>query len=164
MERKLVKAGASWVEGDKFFGRDVDLELLSERVREGSHTLLTAPRRMGKTSLVHELLRRLELSGEFATVLVDVEDANDRPDALATIGSECRPTRHRLSEFFGDVLGRVEELGIHHILRCRLATAGARRLYRSGGWRLPIRIRIARRLVARASLRSLYTHCREVTT
>ena len=115
MERKLVKAGASWVEGDKFFGRDVDLELLSERVREGTHTLLTAPRRMGKTSLVHELLRRLELSGKFATVFVDVEDAIDPPDAIASIGSECRPTRHRLSELFGAALDRVEELGVHHL-------------------------------------------------
>lgn len=115
MKRKLVKAGASWVEGDKFFGRDVDLELLSERVREGTHTLLTAPRRMGKTSLVHELLRRLELSGKFATVFVDVEDANDPPDAIASIGSECRSTRHRLAEIFGDAFARVEELAVHHL-------------------------------------------------
>ena len=98
MERKLVKAGASWVEGDKFFGRDVDLELLSERVREGTHTLLTAPRRMGKTSLVHELLRRLELSGKFATVFVDVEDAIDPLRMLSpSISATCSPSRGKLT-------------------------------------------------------------------
>ena len=55
----LKKAGGNWVDGDRFFDREAELEALSERVREGTHTLLTAQRRMGKTSLVRELLRRL---------------------------------------------------------------------------------------------------------
>lgn len=54
---KLTKAGANWVEGDRFYDRDVELEALTERVEHGTHTLLTAQRRMGKTSLVRELLR-----------------------------------------------------------------------------------------------------------
>ena len=70
---KLRKGGANWVEGDRFFNRDVELEALRERVEDGTHTLLTAQRRMGKTSLVRELLRRLEDEGCFATVFVDLE-------------------------------------------------------------------------------------------
>ena len=35
------------------------MEALEEQVRDGAHTLLTAQRRMGKTSLVRALLRRL---------------------------------------------------------------------------------------------------------
>ena len=58
----LRKAGGNWVEGDRFFDREVELEALEERVRDGAHTLLTAQRRMGKTSLVRELLRRLNRS------------------------------------------------------------------------------------------------------
>ena len=63
----LRKAGGNWVQGDRFFDREVDLGALAERVRDGSHTLLTAQRRMGKTSLVRELLRRLTDEGGFDT-------------------------------------------------------------------------------------------------
>ena len=69
----LKKAGANWVEGDRFFDREVELEALAERVRNGTHTLLTAQRRMGKTSLVRELLRRLDEEGRREATLEDVE-------------------------------------------------------------------------------------------
>ena len=55
----LRKGGSNWVDGEKFFDRKAELEALEDRVREGTHTLLTAQRRMGKTSLVRELQRRL---------------------------------------------------------------------------------------------------------
>ena len=38
----LKKAEANWVDGDRFYDREVDLEALMERVRDGTHTLLTA--------------------------------------------------------------------------------------------------------------------------
>ena len=51
----MRKAGGNWVVGDGFFNRGAEIESLTERVRDGIHTLLTAQRRMGKTSLVREL-------------------------------------------------------------------------------------------------------------
>ncbi len=57
----LRKAGSNWVEGDRFFDRDAEIRALTERIREGTHTLLTAQRRMGKTSLVRETLRASEV-------------------------------------------------------------------------------------------------------
>ena len=65
----LRKAGANWVDGDRFFDREPELQALTERVHDGVHTLLTAQRRMGKTSLTRELLRRLSGTGEFETLL-----------------------------------------------------------------------------------------------
>ena len=59
-ELELVPGGSNWVYGDRFFDREVEIEALRERVENGTHTLLTAQRRMGKTSLVRELLRRLD--------------------------------------------------------------------------------------------------------
>ena len=50
----LKKAGGNWVDGENFFNREAELEALIERIREGRHTLLTAQRRMGKTSLIRE--------------------------------------------------------------------------------------------------------------
>ncbi len=115
----LRKGGSNWVEGSRFFGREAELEALQERVRDGTHTLLTAQRRMGKTSLVRELLRRLQTSGEFETVFVDVEAAADPADAIAEIGIRCRPLRgafDRIRAGFVNVLketsDRIEHLSV----------------------------------------------------
>lgn len=83
----LRKAGSNWVEGTRFFDREVELCILRERVIDGNHTLLTAQRRMGKTSLLRELLRRLSDKGEFETLFVDVEGASTPVDAIAEIAT-----------------------------------------------------------------------------
>ncbi len=115
----LRKGGSNWVEGDRFFDRETELEALEERVRDGIHTLLTAQRRMGKTSLVRELLRRLADKSEFDTVFVDLEAAADPADAIAEIGVRARPLRgpwNRIGDSFGNVLSgasdRIEELSV----------------------------------------------------
>ena len=115
----LRKGGSNWVEGDRFFDREIELEALEERVRDGTHTLLTAQRRMGKTSLVRELLRRLADKGEFETVFVDLEAAADPADAIAEIGVQARPLRgtwERIAGNFANVLkgvgDRIEELSL----------------------------------------------------
>ena len=118
MDMKLRKAGANWVDGDRFFDREIELQALTERVRDGTHTLLTAQRRMGKTSLVRELLRRLEDEGEFATVFVDLEGANDAADAMAEIAIQAKPVQSawdRIRDGFAnhlkDIGGHIEEIG-----------------------------------------------------
>ena len=119
-------AGASWVDGERFFGRQVDLELLTERVRRGSHTLLTAARRMGKTSLVRELLRQLRETGDFETFYVDLEAAEDHRHAVAEIGSCCASTEgvgDWISRILGRALERVDELSVFDLsvkLRARI--------------------------------------------
>ena len=90
----MQKAGGNWVVGDRFFDREAELEALAERVREGTHTLLTAQRRMGKTSLVRELLRRLEDSGQCETIFVDLESAATPADAVAEIAFQATAVQH----------------------------------------------------------------------
>ncbi len=68
----LRKAGGNWVEGNRFFDREVEIEALIERVEDGAHSLVTAQRRMGKTSLVRELLRRLAEGGDFYGVALEL--------------------------------------------------------------------------------------------
>ncbi|WP_428101378.1 hypothetical protein [Candidatus Rariloculus sp.] len=70
----LKKGGSNWVEGVRFFDREIELEVLEERVKDGTHTLLTAQRHMGKTSLVRELLRRLAKDGAYGFVSGLLED------------------------------------------------------------------------------------------
>ncbi|MDE0147241.1 MAG: AAA family ATPase [Rhodospirillaceae bacterium] len=115
----LRKGGSNWVEGDRFFNREAELEALEERVQDGTHTLLTAQRRMGKTSLVRELLRRLKAGREFETVFVDLEAAADPADAIAEICVQARPLRGawgRIKANFTNILKeageRFEELAV----------------------------------------------------
>ena len=115
----LRKGGSNWVQGDRFFDREIDLAVLEERVRDGTHTLLTAQRRMGKTSLVRELLLRLADTGEFETVFVDLEAADDPADAIAEIGVRAKSLRGAwdvIRRGFLNVLketgGRIEELSL----------------------------------------------------
>ena len=118
----LRKAGANWVEGDRFYNREVDLEALTERVRDGTHTLLTAQRRMGKTSLVRELLRVLAERGEFEPVFVDLEAASTSEDAVAEIAVQSRHAHDawdRIKSGFVNVLrdlgDRVDTLSLSDI-------------------------------------------------
>ena len=122
MKTQLRKAGSNWVDGDRFFDREAELEALMERVHDGTHTLLTAQRRMGKTSLVRELLRQLDAEGNYATLFVDVEDSKDAAYAVAEIAAQARPlggTWDRLKTSFanrlGDVVGYIDELALSEV-------------------------------------------------
>ncbi len=108
----LKKAGSNWVDGDRFFDRDGELDVLTARVQNGTHTLLTAQRRMGKTSLVRELLGRLKEEGRFETIFVDLEDVRTAADAVVEIGVESRDAHGAwdlIKAGFGNVLRGVED-------------------------------------------------------
>ena len=86
----LKKGGANWVSGDSFFNRDFEIAALMERVHAGTHTLISAPRRMGKTSLVREVLERLRIEGSFDPIFVDVEDAETAAHVVADIAARSK--------------------------------------------------------------------------
>ena len=122
MKTKLTKAGANWVDGDRFFDREAELEALTERVHDGTHTLLTAQRRMGKTSLVRELLRRLDAETNYATLFVDLEAANDAADAIAEIAAQAQPLgsawdqiKSVFSNYLRDFRDNVDEFTVHEL-------------------------------------------------
>ncbi len=109
----LRKGGSNWVEGDRFFDRGSELVALEERVRDGIHTLLTAQRRMGKTSLVRELLRRLAEGKEFESVFIDLEAAADPADAIAEICVQARPLSGVWGRIKGSFANILKEAGEH---------------------------------------------------
>ena len=114
MKTQLRKAGANWVDGDRFFDREAEIEALTERVHDGAHTLLTAQRRMGKTSLVRELLRRLDAEGDYETLFVDLEAANDAADAVAEIAVQARPIRSAWARISSNFANRMRDIR-HHV-------------------------------------------------
>lgn len=106
----MKKGGNNWVEGDDFFDREIELELLEECVRDGTHTLLTAQRRIGKTSLVRELLRRLGETNEFETVFVDLEGARNAADAVVELSIRAKSVRgvwNQIKSNFASLLKEV---------------------------------------------------------
>ena len=128
----LTKAGGTWVVGDRFFDRSADLVALTERCQEGAHTLLTGQRRIGKTSLVRELLRILEESGRFDTVFADLEGGSTAADVIAEIWNQARETSgfwHRMHHRLRQLGTRVEALEAADI-RVRL-----RADVNAGNWR-----------------------------
>ena len=88
----MKSSTGSWVVGENFFGRDIELEILESRVRDRNHVLLTGQRRMGKTSLARELGRRLESQG-WACLFTNVEGADCPEDVVARIAEAIHPVR-----------------------------------------------------------------------
>ena len=81
-----------WVSGDDFFDRERELSLLEARVRERNHLLVSGQRRMGKTSLLQELGRRLESDG-WIFLFVDVEGAGCPEDVITDLARALHPER-----------------------------------------------------------------------
>ena len=107
----MHKAGGNWVVGERFFDREAELEALAERVQDGTHTLLTAQRRMGKTSVVRELLRRLQEDGKCESIFVDLESAATPAGAIAEIAFQSKAaqdTWNRIKGLFSNALPDAE--------------------------------------------------------
>lgn len=111
VQRRLVQEVGNWVSGDRFWGREVELAHLCALLREGASVSLTAPRRIGKTSLMREA--GAKLAAEFAVLHVDLQRAQRPADLVVELGLQSREHRDlwsRTREVFGNALGGIEEL------------------------------------------------------
>jgi len=112
----MKSATGRWVSGDDFFDRERELQLLTTRLRDHNHVLLTGQRRMGKTSVVQELGRRLKDEG-WIFLPADVEGAKDEEDAIADIAKAVHPVRPIASRLAAAMGSRfrdsVEEVGAY---------------------------------------------------
>ena len=114
----LTKTVGNWVDGDRFFDREADIAELKARIRDGTHTLLTAQRRMGKTSLVRELLRRLREADESEGLFVDLDDARDPADAIVAISLQTKAMQsvwHRFSDTVAKSLDHVQDIQLSEL-------------------------------------------------
>ena len=102
-----------WVSGDDFFGRDRELQVLEERVRDRNHVLLTGQRRIGKTSIAQELGRQLKCRG-WIFLFADIEGATSAEDVVASVAEAVHPVRSISSRFATGMRrwfsGSVEEI------------------------------------------------------
>ncbi len=81
-----------FVSGDDFFDRVAELGVLESHVRDRNHVLLSGQRRMGKTSIVRELGRRLQNDG-WSFLFADVEGADCPEDLVAALAEATHPIR-----------------------------------------------------------------------
>ena len=94
----MKSATGRWVSGDDFFDREGELKVLETRVRDRNHVSLTGQRRMGKTSVLRELGRRIEAKGG-VFLFTDVEGATCAEDAISEIAKAVHPVRSLASRF-----------------------------------------------------------------
>ena len=80
------------VHDHNFFGRDTELEDL-QAITEREHVLLLAPRRVGKTSLLHALAKRVDRDGSAIGVYASVAAATSEPQFVQAILSAIYATK-----------------------------------------------------------------------
>ena len=71
------------VTGENLYGRSRELADLWEKLEQGEHVLMLAPRRVGKTSLMQELQR--DPRERWAVIYVEVEGCDGAADCVAAI-------------------------------------------------------------------------------
>lgn len=76
-----------------FFGRDAELQEL-QAITEREHVLLLAPRRVGKTSLLQALVRRVDNDGSAIGVYVSVAAATNESQFVQAVTNAIYATGH----------------------------------------------------------------------
>ena len=127
------------VVGDDLYGRDYELTRIWDRLDQGEHLLMLAPRRVGKTSLMLELHRAPQENWD--VVYVDVQGGDSAADCVAAIISAlaaCPQFRSRFeaipfSKAVQDVLGRLSATVDTGVLRVELKSAIGREWSHAAG-------------------------------
>ena len=114
--RKIKKEVGNWVIGDRFWDREQEIPLFIELLEEGAHILLTAPRRVGKTSLMREVARRV--GEQFTCLHIDLQKSQLPADAMVELSLATRPHLNlwsRTMETFKNTLANVDSFGVDEL-------------------------------------------------
>jgi hypothetical protein len=110
----VKRALGNWVTGDNFWDREAELDLFIEYLSAGANLLLTAPRRIGKTSLMHEAAVRM--GGEFICLEVDLQKAHSPADAIVALSVQTRPHLpiwNKTKRIFGELVVSVKQMVVY---------------------------------------------------
>jgi len=96
------------VYGSNLIGRDKEIRLIKELILAGQSIVIIAPRRMGKTSLVLELMQKLKEAG-FYTSYTDIFSTPDIP-RLAFRITESVLANRKFDKAFRKALNNISEV------------------------------------------------------
>ena len=146
----MRSATGRWVTDGDFFDRERELGILESRIQDGNHIVMTGQRRMGKTSILRELGRRLEQKG-WVFLFADVEKDRSEEDVITSLAEAIHPVlpmTKRLLKGMGrgwqGLVKRVDRIDI------RKFSVAFRAALDSGNWR-----RSGERLIAHCHGRTL---------
>jgi uncharacterized protein len=106
----MKRTVGNWVEGERFWNRQQELDLFIECLDEASHILLVAQRRIGKTSLMHEAARRIQ--DRYICLQINLENAHSPADAIAQLSAATRPYRslwEKTKGIFANIVNAVSD-------------------------------------------------------
>lgn len=120
MGRKLKQAQGNWVDGDRFWGREGEIRFLTRMIDDGAHISIVAQRRMGKTSLMKELGRRLK--DQYVCLYLDLQKESEPADAIMELAFLLKPheslwgrSKSVFANAWGVISGGVEEVAFSEI-------------------------------------------------
>jgi hypothetical protein len=119
-EGPMKRALGNWVTGNLFWDRKEELLMFLEYLRDGANILLTAPRRIGKTSLMREA--EVRLGDEVICIQVDFQKAQCAADAMVDLTVAMHTHQPLLSkaaavfsQFWSRIAGAIETIKVHEL-------------------------------------------------
>jgi hypothetical protein len=114
----LKRATGNWVVGEQFWDRQDELQLFLERIEDGAHLMIVAPRRIGKTSLMKEAARRL--GDRYLSLFIDLQQSQGAEDAIVELSLAAHahaPLWEKTKVLFQNVLARLplESVKLHEL-------------------------------------------------
>jgi Predicted ATPase (AAA+ superfamily) len=130
MAKSLKNVVGAWVEGADFWGREADVAILSKLINDGSNVSIVAQRRIGKTSLMREVSRRISV--DRLCLHVDLQDAQHPGELiskLCEVTASYADIKSKWVVAFKNILGamadRIDEINISDVgIKIRQAVVG----------------------------------------
>lgn len=105
------------VTGSCFYGRERDLEIFGEKIREGKNILFSGPRRTGKSSLIKEFMERYK--GQKTLIYIDLMKCFDIEafsnailGALTNYQATLAKTKDKAVEGWNIIATMIREMGV----------------------------------------------------
>lgn len=101
----------TYVSPEYFCGREEETKLLRKHIDNGRNVVLTAPRRLGKTGLIHHFLNMDAVRGEYYCFFIDLYSTGSLAEMVQILATEIfgqlKTTRERWWERFATVLSSL---------------------------------------------------------
>ncbi len=117
----LIGVVGNYVTGERFWGRENEINYLLELISEGASVSIIAQRRIGKTSLMHEAGKRLS-PDDHIVLHIDVQSAHSAADLvgkLALASCENNTLTGSVTRIFSNILSaardHVESVSLPHL-------------------------------------------------